>query len=220
MRRLLFIGLVLIISCTKQDNVSSEQSSNATLTHDIKFNTVEFDTLTLKQLIIHNDKLLDIFKIELQDKGKTEEINRIIQSDSNRIKLYRSCEFKITNDKACGGYRHLLISKERNQKGFDLERYKSLFLVIVDPYDSVIVTEKLAEKSKTLEMTTTTDETKWDLKQDSLLTIQSESHFCSDIIVEGQGMTCWTEKKQKLYRLNCSGLELIKKDSTRTESTE
>jgi len=220
MRGLLIIGLILI-SCSKQDNVSNgEQTSNSLLGNKIKFNTVDFDSLTFRELVYHNDKLLNIFTVKTGDKKRDDKFNSILQSDTFRLIAYNSCKFKITADKKCNDYRHLYITKERNNDGIDLEPYTALYLVIIDPNAKTIVTEKLEEKSKTLDMTTTTDETSWDLKQDSLLTIQSESNFCSDIIVEGQGMTCWTEKKRKLYRLNCGGLELIKRDSTRTESTQ
>lgn len=220
MRGLLIIGLILM-SCSKQDNVSNGgQTSNSFSRNKIKFNTVDFDSLTFKELIYQNDKLLNIFMAKTGDKKRDDKFNSILQSDTFRLMAYNSCRFKITDDKKCNNYRHLYIAKERNDVGIDLEPYIALYLVIIDPDDRIIVTEKLEEKSKTLDMTTTTDLTNWNLKADSTLIITSSSNFCSDIIVEGKGMTCWTEKKQKQYRFNCAGLELIKKDSTRTESTK
>ena len=69
-------------------------------------------------------------------------------------------------------------------------------------------------------ITSTTEQTNWSLTKDSLLTIHSQSTFCSDVIIEGHGMTCWTDKIYKQYKLSCNGLKLIKKDSARTENTE
>lgn len=221
MRILIVIGLIIILSCSKQGKeLINNQREKELLANGIKFNTVDFDTLVLKRIILTNDKLLNILKIELQDNQKSERINKIIQSDSNRLRLYNSSEFKIKEDKTCNGYRHLLISKSRNQNGFDLEPYEGLYLLIIDPNDKTVLTEKLEEKSLTMGITSTTDRTNWDLKQDSLLVINSQSTFCSDIMIEGQGMTCWTDKIKKHYKLSCNGLKLIKKDSTRIESME
>jgi hypothetical protein len=164
--------------------------------------------------------LLDIFEIELWDKQDSERINRMIKSDSNRLRIYNSYEFKIKEDNRCDGYRHLLISKNRNLNGLDLEPYQGLYFLIVDPNDKIIVTEKIEEKSLTMLITSTKDQTNWSLSKDSLLTINSQSTFCSDVIIEGQGMTCWTDKIYKQYKLDCNGLKLIKKDSERTESVE
>lgn len=219
MRRALIILVFFSLSCNRQIDDSKVEQVNTALSNNIPFSTVELDTIALQQFIIRNDKLLDIFRIELKDKEKAERINDLIQSDSNRMSLYKTCKFQVKEDKRCKGYRHLIISKERQQKGYDLEPYKGLFLIIVDPFDKVILTEKLEEKSRTLQMTSSTDETSWHLKPDSLLAIQSESNYCIDIITEGQGMTCWTEKKRKLYKLKCNGLELIEKDSIRTETS-
>jgi hypothetical protein len=221
MRRLLTLGLIITLSCTKRDNeLSNTQSDKESFTNDIRFNTVDLDTLMLKRLILTNDRLLDIFKIELRDKQKSERINKIIKSDSNRLRIYKSSEFKIKEDKRCDGYRHLLISKNRNLNGIDFELYQGLYFLIIDPNDKIIVTEKMEEKSLTMGITSTTDQTKWSLTKDSLLTINSQSTFCSDVIIARHSMTCWTDKINKQYKLSCSGLRLIKKDSARTESTE
>ncbi len=69
MRGLIILGLVITVSCSKQDNdLSNTQSEKELLTDDIRFNTTGLDTLTLKRLVLTNDKLLDIFVVELQDK--------------------------------------------------------------------------------------------------------------------------------------------------------
>lgn len=146
MRRLLILGLIITLSCSKRDNESSNtQSDKESFTNDIRFNTVDIDTLILKRLVLTNDMLLDIFEIELRDKQNSERIDRMIKSNSNRLRIYNSSEFKIKEDNRCDGYRHLLISKNRNLHGIDLEPYQGLYLLIVDPNDKTIVTEKIEE---------------------------------------------------------------------------
>jgi hypothetical protein len=221
MRGLLTLGLMITLSCCKRDKeLSNTQSDKESFINDIRFNTVDLDTLMLKRLVLTNDRLLGIFKIELQDKQKSERNNKIIKRDSNRLRVYNSSEFKIMEDKRCDSYRHLLISKNRNLVGIDLEPYQGLYFLIIDPNDKIIVTEKMEEKSLTMGITSTTDQTNWSLTKDSVLTINSQSTFCSDVVIEGHGMTCWTDNIQKQYKLSCDGLRLIKKDSARIESTE
>jgi hypothetical protein len=221
MRGLLFIGMILTLSCSNRDNGQVNGKSDSPLESDLKFNTVDFDSLLLKQFVFNNDKLLDISQIELSDKSKTDKFNAIIKSDSNKLKLFKASKFKIKNDNKCNGYRHLYIIKEREVNSFDLEPYYALFLVIIDPSDKTILTKKLEEKSKSMAMVTSiTDNSNWKLSPDSLLTIDSESHWCSDVEIEGQGSTCWTENISKIYKLRCDGLKLLKKDSVRTDRTE
>ena len=212
MKKLLVIGLILTTSCSRVDRGSSDEAwtkgSSAT------------DTIKLRNLVISNDKLLGIINVQLKDSQRSERINNMIQSDSGRLQIYNQSRFRITADKRCGDYRHLLISKERNLKGFDMEPYKALFLVIIDSSHSVLATEKLKENSLILLMTSKEDKIDWNLTKDSLLTIESRSNFCSDMIIEGEGMTCWTDNVSKQYKLACDGLTLITRDSSRTERTE
>jgi hypothetical protein len=222
MKSLLFICLIITVSCVKKEESSSIGKSDATLLKNdrIKFNTLDFDTGALKQLIIKNDKLLGILKIELSDKERAKKINSIVGSDSHRLRAYESSIFKITSDRKCNGYRHLLISKSRNDKNLDLEPYNGLFLLIIDPNDNIMLTEKLEEKSVTMGITSTTHDTNWNLKPDSLLTINSKSIFCSDNVTIEQGITCWTETIKRSYKLNCDELKLVSKDSLRIENKE
>lgn len=213
MRGLLFIGLILIVSCSKQDSVSNDRKT----TSNIKFNEVVFDSSALREIVFRNDKLLNIFKVETGNKEQADKFNAIMQSDTFRLMSYNSCKFKIMGDQKCNNYRHLLILKERNTPDIDLEPYSALYLIIIDPNDKTILTERLEERSKTLDMTETADVTTWNLTTDSIMTVNSNSHFCSDFVVDGQEMTCWTEKVTKQYKLKCSGLELMKTDSVRTK---
>lgn len=220
MKKLLVIGLILTTSCSRVDRGSSDEGR---MKEQVKSDTSGFaavDRIMFKNLVISNDKLLGILNVQLNDRKKSERINKMIQSDSNRLEIYNLSRFTIKADKRCGNYRHLLISKERNVKDLDIEPYRGLFLVIVDSRYNVLATEKLEESSLILLMTSKEDKTDWNLTKDSLLTIESKSAFCSDTIVEGEGMTCWTDKVYKQYRLACDGLTLIKRDSSRTEKTE
>jgi hypothetical protein len=118
---------------------------------------------------------------------------------------------KTKNARAIGIY----ISKSRNTKDNDIEKFSGLFLLIIDPNDKVVLTQPLQENLQTFGLT---NESSWNLNQDSLLTIASISSFCSDDVTVGQeNLSCHTDKIKKVYRLRCDGVELIKQDSMREQ---
>jgi hypothetical protein len=217
MKQLLIIGLMLSISCAKPKSYSNEQFNNEKLSNQTGMDTMDFDSLTLKAIIMDNNKILGIPIIRLEDKQKAEAINNKLQSKSYKISIYNSYDFKIQANKKCNNYNHLIISKkELNRDGYYQESYKSLYLLIIDSSNKVVDTEKLEEKSNTF----SNRSTNWSIDQDSTLTIKYKSHWCSDLEIEGIGSECWDEEIQKIYKLKCSGLKLIKNDSTRTSSIE
>lgn len=59
---------------------SCESKQTAAPAKTLNYSTLTFDSLTLKQLILENDKLLDIVKIELPDWKKSKKINELLQS--------------------------------------------------------------------------------------------------------------------------------------------
>ncbi|NOS93768.1 MAG: hypothetical protein HOP30_17755 [Cyclobacteriaceae bacterium] len=213
MKLLLILVLFITLSCSKAQKEES-------ITNEIQWSTIDLDTLMLKEFILKNDRLLDLFTIELQDTQKAELINKTVKSDSNRLKLYNASKFKVRHDKRCNGYRHLIISKQRNQKGVDLEPYHGLFYLIIHPNNKVVCTQKLEEKSLTMGITSFEEQTNWNLTKDSTLTINSSATLCSDDLLEGKATTCWTDKIYAQFKLRCSELQLIKKDSVRTEGNE
>jgi hypothetical protein len=72
MKQLLIIGLMLSISCAKPKSYSNEQFNNEKLSNQTGMDTMDFDSLTLKAIIMDNNKILGIPIIRLEDKQKAE----------------------------------------------------------------------------------------------------------------------------------------------------
>jgi hypothetical protein len=161
--------------------------------------------------------VLDIPIIKSEDKPLERSMNEKLQSPLNKKWIYNQFEFKIESSNKCGKYQHIRISKKgRNTYDLRDKTYRSLFLLIIDPTNKVVSTEKLEETRAMMR----DDSTNWNLSQDSILTIDSKYRWCSDMEIEGVGSQCWTETLHKVFKLRCDGLDLIQGDSLRTSSIE
>lgn len=117
MKKLLSIVFFLVVACSQQDSVpEDEREKNEPPANTTAFKAIPFDSLTLKQLVLHNDKLLGFPGTDLGDR-----FDKITQDDYYRLSLYKACNFTVMYDKKCNGYRHLLISKEKDRDQVYLE---------------------------------------------------------------------------------------------------
>jgi hypothetical protein len=206
MRSLVFVTLIVIFVCC-------ESRPRTETAKTVDYNTVAFDSVTLKKFILDNEKLLGIVNVKLSNIEKSKKVNELIRSDSFRIKLYQGARFQIEGDFKCKGARHLYISKKESYNSATGDQTNSEFLVIINDTGKV-QTEKLEEKSFYSDGTATNDSIIWTVDTDSLIHTSRYQVECSDVMIEGQEPDCTKKRTNKKYKLTCDGLTLISADSS------
>jgi hypothetical protein len=198
------------------NNVPADKQADTTESFQTTSTVIDSDSLMLRKLILASDRILGIPKIKSTDKERAEKFNKEMQNTAYRTSIYNMYEFKPRLMSTCNGYRHMLLSKKSRN---DNQPFTGLYLLIMDSSNRLVATERLEEESRFGHVNTAN----WTLKPDSILTIDSKSHFCSDEEIEYEGKAyteCWTETIHKVYQLKCNGLVLIKRDSVRLSNIE
>lgn len=205
--------LLLTIACSRQGNVSkTDGGKNVVLSDTV---ALPSDPLTVKEAALNSDERFLPPGVDLPEK-----LDKITKGDSYQLIRYKACTFTIVDDKKCNGYRHLLISKERDRGQVYLEPYKALYLAIINPENKIVATEMLEESSVIMLTTSVTGKTHWNITPDSILTVHSTSSFCSDVIVEGGDPDCWTDKVTRQLKLTCDGIRFLKENKERVKINE